>query len=122
LAETPVGLLSAGQRRRAMLARALAQVEGAVDAVLLLDEPDANLDPAQAVFLFRKLRLLAARGMAVVAVVHDLHLATEFAQEAWLMRDGALLAAGAAADILAPDRLAQAYGVPVVRGEGLRVG
>lgn len=121
-ADRPIGTLSAGQRRRAMLARALAQVDGAAGAVLLLDEPDANLDPAQAVFLFRKLRLLAAGGMAVVAVVHDLHLATEFAQDAWLMRDGRLLFAGAAEDVLTPERLAQTYGVPVVRGEGLRVG
>jgi iron complex transport system ATP-binding protein len=122
LADRPIGTLSAGQRRRAMLARALAQVEGVADAVLLLDEPDANLDPAQAVFLFRKLRQLSAGGMAVVAVVHDLHLATEFAEEAWLMRDGQLLAAGTAEDVLTPEKLAQTYGVPVVRGEGLRVG
>lgn len=122
LAGEPVGALSAGQRRRAMIARAVAQLDGASGAVLLLDEPDANLDPAQAVFLFRKLRLLAASGMAVVAVVHDLHLATEFAEEAWLMREGRLQDAGAAQVALTPEGLTRAYGVDIVQGAGLRVG
>lgn len=122
LAETPLGLLSGGQRRRVAFARALAQLDGAKGGMLLLDEPDANLDPAQAVFLFQKLRLLVAQGLTVVAVVHDLHLANEFADDAWLMREGRLVAAGAVKEILTAENLSGVYGVKVRVGEGWRVG
>lgn len=122
LATAEAGTLSAGQRRRVMLARALAQLDGRADGILLLDEPDANLDPAQAVFLFRKLRLLAEQGMTVVAVVHDLHLAAEFAQTVWLMKEGALLAVGDAQEVLAQDALSRTYGVAVAPGPGWKVG
>ena len=122
LAEAQLGTLSGGQRRRVLFARAMAQLDGADGGVLLLDEPDANLDPAQAVFLFQKLRLLVAQGLTVVAVVHDLHLASEFGDEAWLMRGGRLIAAGAAGEVLTAERLSGVYGVRVGEGMGWKVG
>ena len=72
LADRPMDELSGGQRRRAVLAQALAQ-----DApVLLLDEPTTHLDIRHVVELHQVIRRLAAeRGVAVVAVLHDLTLA-----------------------------------------------
>ena len=60
--------LSGGQQRRVLLARALA----ATQALLLLDEPDAGLDPVAAEDLSQAIaQLHRQRGIAVVLVTHD---------------------------------------------------
>jgi len=60
--------LSGGQQRRVLLARALA----ATQALLLLDEPDAGLDPVAAEDLSQAItQLHRKRGIAVVLVTHD---------------------------------------------------
>jgi ABC-type Mn2+/Zn2+ transport system ATPase subunit len=67
-ASTPYGSLSGGQRRRVLVARALA----ADPALLLLDEPIANVDEETAAALETLLSGLCAReGKAVLAAVHD---------------------------------------------------
>lgn len=66
LAERPIGCLSSGQRQRALIARALAQRA----AVLLLDEPFANLDGASCLQLGALLRSLVSSGTAVVLSAH----------------------------------------------------
>ena len=73
--DTPVGErglgLSAGQRRRVALARALLPGPGACGRpVLLLDEPTAGLDPAAEAQVLQTLRGLAAAGHAVLVVTH----------------------------------------------------
>ncbi|WP_432570982.1 metal ABC transporter ATP-binding protein [Kineococcus sp. SYSU DK005] len=68
LAETPWGLLSGGQQRRALLARALAS--GA--RLLLLDEPTAGVDVASQRLLVAALRRVVADGAAVLVVTHEL--------------------------------------------------
>ena len=88
LAERRIDTLSGGEARRAMLARVLAT--GA--EVLLLDEPAADLDPAQAFALMRLLRREAEAGRAVLAVLHDLALAGLFADRIILMSEGCVVA------------------------------
>jgi ATP-binding cassette subfamily C protein CydCD len=73
--DTPVGErgagLSAGQRRRVALARALLPGPGGRGRpVLLLDEPTAGLDPAAEAQVLQTLRGLAAAGHAVLVVTH----------------------------------------------------
>jgi len=72
-AESPVGTLSGGQRRRANLAA------GALHRpdVLLLDEPTVGVDPAARERLHAMLRDLRARGTAILLATHDLDQATE---------------------------------------------
>lgn len=122
LAAAPLGALSGGQRRLVLFARAMAQLEGAKGGVLLLDEPDAHLDPAQAASLFGKLRLLVDQGLTVVAVLHDLNLAAEFADDAWLMQGGRLLATGAAGGVLTEANLSRVYGVKIGAVQGWQAG
>ena len=72
LAERRIDTLSGGERQRAVLAMALAQEAD----ILLLDEPTVHLDPGhQLATLDLARRLARDRGLAVLAVLHDLNLA-----------------------------------------------
>ena len=72
LADRNVAEISGGERQRAVLAMALAQETPA----LLLDEPTVHLDPAHQLAIIALLRRLAReRGLAILAVMHDLNLA-----------------------------------------------
>lgn len=98
--------ISGGEKARAHLARALAQHA----PLLVLDEPTAGLDPAQALGVADILRAHADKGGAVVLSTHDVALAVGVAQRVVLIRDGAILAQGAPFEALTPDSLAAAYG------------
>ena len=76
-----LGTLSAGERQLATLARGLAQEP----RVLLLDEPAAHLDVGHQLRLFRVLDEVRARGVAVLAVVHDLQRAAAWAERMVLL-------------------------------------
>ena len=105
------GELSGGERARVMLARALA---GMPDW-LLADEPLASLDPAHQVDMLDRLRGLAERGRGVVIVLHDLSHAARIADDVLLLREGRTVASGPAEEVLNPDVLEQAFGVPFSR-------
>lgn len=111
----PVRALSGGEKQRVALAQVLAQDT----EVLLLDEPSSALDPNHTLDLFSTLRNLAAAGKSVVLSVHDINLAARFADDLWVLKNGKLLARGAAYDILGPDLLFDTYDVPFAcyRGE-----
>lgn len=112
------GVLSAGQQQRASLARALAQLDGVGQPVLLADEPVSAMDPRHAIETLGALRTLAGAGGVVVVVLHDLALAARFADRALLLRhDGTAAAAGPAADVLSPETLAPVYGIGFTRVE-----
>jgi iron complex transport system ATP-binding protein len=112
LAERRIDRVSGGERQRAVLAMALAQEAG----VLLLDEPTAHLDPThQRATLERVAALARARGLAVVAVLHDLNLAAAFASRVVLLADGAVVRDGE------PRTVITAELVSAVFGAGLRV-
>ncbi len=114
-ADRPYTELSFGQRRRVLLARALAT--GA--PVILLDEPSASLDIAHALGLFRVLRDLADDGRCVVAVLHQLDEALRFTDRALLLADGVPAAAGPTRDVIALDPVRRVYGVDLIPAGGL---
>jgi iron complex transport system ATP-binding protein len=108
--------LSGGEQRRVQFARVLAQAADAAAAgsgVLLLDEPTASLDPAHGLLVLRRARSLADAGLTVLAVVHDVNLATPFADAFVGMRDGRVVFAGSPEDCLTPDNLRAVYGLSV---------
>jgi iron complex transport system ATP-binding protein len=105
--------LSGGEQQRVQLARVLAQLALAPawgTSALLLDEPTSALDPPHQHLVLRIARDIAASGRAVVAVLHDLALATRTCDRALLLARGRTVALGPTADALGADRLAEAYG------------
>jgi len=113
LRDRSIDELSGGERARVLLARALA-----VEAPLLLaDEPLAALDPAHQIEVMQLLRAEAARGAAVIAVLHDLTLAARWCDRLLLMDKGQLVADGAPREVLTAERIDAVYGVSAFIGE-----
>lgn len=113
LAERRLSRLSGGEARRALLARALAT--GA--ELLLLDEPTAALDPAQAFGVLGLLRAEADGGRAVLAAVHAPEMAAAFADRLLVLDRGRLVADGPPMAVL--ERAAAAYGVRLGTGPAM---
>ena len=101
-----LGTLSGGERRRAFIARALAQEP----ALLLLDEPTANLDPEAQSETFEVLRRLVTDGVGVLAVVHDLTLAAAYCDRIALLNDGRIVAAGPPKQVVTAESVSRVYG------------
>lgn len=110
LADRPVERLSGGEAQRVVLARALAQQAPA----LLLDEPTSALDIGrrqEVLELVDALRI--ERGLSVLAAMHDLTLAGQFADRLVLIADGAIVAQGSAEEVLTAEAIASHYGAEV---------
>ncbi|NLC98350.1 MAG: metal ABC transporter ATP-binding protein [Actinomycetales bacterium] len=111
LAERQIGQLSGGQRKRAFVARSIAQEA----RVLLLDEPFAGVDKSSEVTMVALLRELADGGAAVFVSTHDLHALPVLADEAIVLRNKPIFR-GSVAEALAPETLARAFGLDVAAG------
>lgn len=109
IARRSLGRISGGERQRAWIAMALAQEP----RVLLLDEPTSSLDVFHQVELVQLLRDLNATGITIVAAIHDLVLAAEFADRVIAVRGGRVLFDGAAVDVMTPETLRTVFGVPM---------
>jgi iron complex transport system ATP-binding protein len=110
LAERPVNELSGGERKRVLLARALAQESKA----LLLDEPTAALDVQHQLEIFARLQARQRDGVAVVVVVHDLNLASAFCTKVVLMRADGPAVVGPPVEVLSEARVRDVFGVDMV--------
>ena len=99
--------VSAGERQRVLLARALTQQP----RLLLLDEPTAGLDVQHQLQVFSLIRALVGQGLTAIAVVHDLNLAARYCDRLVLLDRGAVHAQGFVGDVLTPENLASVFGV-----------
>ncbi len=99
--------LSAGERARVLLARALATNA----PILLADEPAAHLDPAHQLQLMELLREEARRGVAVIVTLHDLSLASRFCDRLLVLKQGRVIAQGAPDEALSDATLAEGFGI-----------
>lgn len=139
VAERSFHELSGGQQQRVLIARAWAQSRppemtapdvDVIDSgtrsdaacradveprILLADEPASGLDLRHAHEAMALFREMADEGMAVLVVLHGLDLATRWADEAWLMDRGRVVAQGPAAEVLLPGVLGPVYGVEMDR-------
>ncbi|HVU57587.1 MAG TPA: heme ABC transporter ATP-binding protein [Puia sp.] len=105
--------LSGGEQQRVQMARVLAQLEGAGDKILLLDEPTSNLDLLHQQLCLQKARQLSRKGHIVIVVLHDLNLAAQFADAILLLKQGRLLATGPTKAVLIPELIRQAYDMDI---------
>lgn len=100
--------LSMGERQLVLLAMAVAQAA----PVLVLDEPTVHLDLRHQVEVMDLVGDLNVRdGTTILAVLHDLGLAAHFFPRLILLDRGRVVADGAPADVLAPDRIRDVFGV-----------
>jgi len=112
LADRQIGRLSGGQRKRAFVARGIAQ-----DArILLLDEPFAGVDKRSEATLTRLLRELAAEGRTVLVSTHDLAAVATLADDAILLQRR-VLAHASPDEVLSPENLARAFGLDPSGGD-----
>jgi iron complex transport system ATP-binding protein len=107
LAGLPFQPLSEGEKLQVHLARLLA----GQPAAILADEPTAALDPARQLQVMTQLRAESRRGLAVLAVLHDLTLAARYCDRLLLLHHGETVAEGPVAEVLTAERLAAVYGV-----------
>ena len=108
LRDRDVRELSLGERQLAVLAMAIAQAP----RLLLLDEPTVHLDLRHQVAVMELLRDLSTRdGVTVLAVLHDVNLASHFFDRLVLLDRGRLVADGPPRAVLSAERIRAVYGV-----------
>lgn len=89
--------LSGGERQRVLIARALCQQP----RILLLDEPVSALDIRHQVSVLDSVReAVTEQGLTCVCVLHDLNLASHYADQIIILKNGYLAAAGAPEEVL----------------------
>lgn len=103
--------LSGGERARVALARVLALQAD----ILLADEPTASLDPRHQIEVMERLAKTAAAGVLVIVVMHDLVLASRYAQRVIVLDGGRIAGDGPPAAALDEDRLRQVFHIEAAR-------
>jgi branched-chain amino acid transport system ATP-binding protein len=105
IADRPIGTLSSGHGRLVEVARAIATRP----RVLLLDEPSAGLNEAEARELGTTLSALAASGMAILMVEHHVELVSATCSHVYVLDFGVLIEQGKPAEIRRSEAVQRAY-------------
>jgi iron complex transport system ATP-binding protein len=108
--------LSGGEQQRVHLARVLAQVgDKGSNAVryLFMDEPSNNLDIRHQHTALTIARDFAQKGNCVIAVLHDLNLALQYADKILLLKNGGLHGFGVPAEVMTDHAISDVYGLPL---------
>lgn len=103
--------LSGGEKQRVQMARVLAQVweETVYPRYILLDEPTSNMDIAQQQQMFALAKTICKRNIGVMAIVHDLNQAVQFADQLYFLRDGKITAAGEARRVFTKSNIEETF-------------
>lgn len=108
--------LSGGEKQRVQLARVLAQIweeTGSGERYLLLDEPTSALDVAHQQLTLQLARELSGQGMGVMAILHDLNLAAQYADRIVMLQQGEIAAQGSVDEVLEPDLIRHLFAIDV---------
>ena len=104
-ADFPAGGLAYGHQRRVEMMRALASSP----SVLLLDEPVAGMNDVEAGELGDIFRSLAASGMAVLLIEHNIRFVTKLCEHIYVLDNGRIIAEGDSASIVSNPAVIAAY-------------
>ena len=107
------GELSGGEQQRVQLARVICQVwlpvlDG-MPRYLFLDEPVSSLDIKHQLLIMDVARRFAASGGGVIAILHDLNLASMFADQVLAIRDGRVAGVGTPAQVLTDQLIGRVF-------------
>ena len=99
------GTMSGGEQQMLAIGRGLM----GEPRLLILDEPSLGLSPLLVEELFGLVAQLHAQGLSVLLVEQNVAQSLEIAQRAYVLENGTIRFAGSSAELLATDRLRQAY-------------
>jgi len=110
--------LSGGERQRVHLARVLAQIwdRNEKQKYLLLDEPTAALDIAHQHLMMQASVAMARRGLGVLVVLHDLNLASQYADYIVMLKQGKVAHEGPVSAALCEQSIQDVFNVSVTTG------
>ena len=113
-ARRTMGHLSGGERQRVSIARALAQDT----PILLLDEPTSFLDLKHQVAIYDLLKSTQLKkGKTIVAVTHDLNLASQYCDDVLMLASDASYLAGKTSDVFSADHIEKVFDVKTFAGQ-----
>ncbi|MBU4376308.1 MAG: ABC transporter ATP-binding protein [Candidatus Omnitrophica bacterium] len=106
LKEKYIDNLSAGERQRVIIAKALAQEP----ILLLLDEPTSHLDIGYQIQILDLLKKLnREKGLSIIMVLHDLNLASEYCDRIILLNEGSIFKEGSPHEVLTYENIESVY-------------
>ena len=117
LAEREYPSLSGGEKQRVQLARVLAQLwsepaqHESAARYLLLDEPTSSLDLIHQHRVMQIILGIAARGIGVLVILHDLNLASRYTRQLLVFKEGRVIADGPTRAVLSPELVQEAFGL-----------
>jgi iron complex transport system ATP-binding protein len=109
IAFRPFNQLSGGERQKVLIARALVQDP----RLILLDEPTSNLDLRHQLEVMETVRKAVKEGdnVAAVIAIHDLNLASKFADKIAFMHQGRIEDIGSPSEVITPEIISKVYGI-----------
>lgn len=107
--------LSGGEKQRVHLARVLTQLDNDVmHKLIFLDEPLNNLDVLHQHKILHTIKNLTKKGNTAIAVLHDLNLAAQFADNVLLLKQGKIVSHGIPEEVFTKETISKVYNFPCI--------